>query len=420
MNTRQTRADMGTIGLAARERAHTILHEVVDRGRPLDEVLQTDKRFAGLNDRDRAFARNLIATTLRRLGQIDALIDDCLDRPLPAEAAAAKNALRLGLCQVLFLDTQTHAAVDTAVSLAARRGPEKFKGVVNAILRRIVRAEGQDIMGRFPERLNVPDWLWESWVRATERANEWAEYLGGERIGRSSVRLVNAGDITALDGFDDGVWWVQDAAAALPADVLTAAAPGGAVCDMCAAPGGKTAQLATAGLDVTAVDVSGTRLRTLHENLERLGIAAAVVEADALAWDPPALFDGILLDAPCSATGTIRRHPDIPYLKTAADVTHQTDLQRKFLDKASSIVRPGGVIVYSVCSLERSEGPGQIAALLKRDPSLRLETIAQSDVPDFEGCIVPEGYMRITPAHLAEKGGVDGFFVARLRKKDTL
>ena len=455
MNTRQTRADMGTIGLAARERAHTILHEVVDRGRPLDEVLQTDKRFAGLNDRDRAFARNLIATTLRRLGQIDALIDDCLDRPLPAEAAAAKNALRLGLCQVLFLDTQTHAAVDTAVSLAARRGPEKFKGVVNAILRRIVRAEGQDIMGRFPERLNVPDWLWESWVssfgedtataiaasqlqtppvdltirddaqdgsgvRATERANEWAEYLGGERIGRSSVRLVNAGDITALDGFDDGVWWAQDAAAALPADVLTAAASGGAVCDMCAAPGGKTAQLATAGLDVTAVDVSGTRLRTLHENLERLGIAAAVVEADALAWDPPALFDGILLDAPCSATGTIRRHPDIPYLKTAADVTHQTDLQRKFLDKASSIVRPGGVIVYSVCSLERSEGPGQIAALLKRDPSLRLETIAQSDVPDFEGCIVPEGYMRVTPAHLAEKGGVDGFFVARLRKKDTL
>ena len=190
--------------------------------------------------------------------------------------------------------------------------------------------------------------------------------------------------------------------------MLTAAAPGGAVCDMCAAPGGKTAQLATAGLDVTAVDVSGTRLRTLHENLERLGIAAAVVEADALAWDPPALFDGILLDAPCSATGTIRRHPDIPYLKTAADVTHQTDLQRKFLDK------------YSVCSLERSEGPGQIAALLKRDPSLRLETIAQSDVPDFEGCIVPEGYMRVTPAHLAEKGGVDGFFVARLRKKDTL
>jgi 16S rRNA (cytosine967-C5)-methyltransferase len=237
--------------------------------------------------------------------------------------------------------------------------------------------------------------------------------------------MINAGDITALDGFDDGVWWVQDAAAALPADVLIAAlartgSDTGNVCDLCAAPGGKTAQLVTAGLDVTAVDVSGTRLGILKENLQRLDLAAAVVEADALAWEPPALFDAVLLDAPCSATGTIRRHPDIPYLKTAADVTHQTDLQRKFLDKASAMVRPGGVMVYSVCSLEDSEGPRQIARLLKRDPSLRLETIAAADVPDFKECVLPEGYMRVTPAHLADKGGVDGFFIARLRKKDTL
>lgn len=454
MSNRKTRADLGTIGLAARARAHTILHEVLDRGRPLDEVLQTDKRFAALNDRDRAFARNLVATTLRRLGQIDTLIDDCLDRPLPAEAAAAKNALRLGLCQILFLDTQTHAAVDTAVSLAGDRGPAKFRGLVNAILRRIVRAEGADVLANFPERLNVPDWLWESWVasfgedtasaiaasqlqtppvdltirddaedgagaRATERANEWADYLGGERIGRSSVRLVNAGAITALDGFDDGVWWIQDAAAALPADVLGAALKEGTVCDLCAAPGGKTAQLATAGFDVTAVDVSGARLGTLRENLTRLDLSATVVEADALAWTPPAQFDGVLLDAPCSATGTIRRHPDIPHVKTAADVTHQTDLQRKFLDSASAMVRPGGALVYSVCSLEPSEGPDQIKALLKRDGSLRLETIALADVPDFEACVTPEGYVRVTPAHLAEKGGVDGFFIARLRKKDT-
>jgi 16S rRNA (cytosine967-C5)-methyltransferase len=453
MNANQTRAEMGTIGLAARERAHTILHEVLDRGRPLDEVLQTDKRFAGLNDRDRSFARNLVATTLRRLGQIDALISDCLDRPLPVEAAAAQNALRIGLCQILFLDTQTHAAVDTAVSLA-KRGPEKFKGVVNAILRRIVRAEGEDILGKFPERLNVPDWLWKSWCasygedaaaaiaacqlqtppvdltirddaedgtgeRAVERANDWAAHLGGERIGRNSVRMTNAGDITALDGFEDGVWWVQDAAAALPADVLIAAMPSGTVCDMCAAPGGKTAQLVTAGLDVTAVDVSGTRLQTLHENLERLDIAAAVVEADALAWEPPAPFDAILLDAPCSATGTIRRHPDISHLKTAADVTHQTDLQRKFLDKASAMVRPGGVIVYSVCSLEQSEGRGQIAALLARDASLLVDPVQAAEIPDFETCLTPEGYVRVTPAHLADRGGVDGFFVARLRKIDT-
>lgn len=458
MSNRKTRADLGTIGLAARARAHTILHEVLDRGRPLDEVLQTDKRFAALNERDRAFARNLIATTLRRLGQIDALIDDCLDRPLPVEAAAARNALRLGLCQILFLDTQTHAAVDTAVSLAGDRGPAKFRGLVNAILRRVVRIEEADKSGKFsdkfPERLNVPDWLWDSWsgsfgedaaaviaashlqtppvdltirddaedgsdARATERANQWAEHLGGERVGRSSVRMKTAGAITALDGFDDGVWWIQDAAATLPADVLGAALAEGSVCDLCAAPGGKTAQLVTAGYDVTAVDVSGARLGTLRENLNRLDLAATVVEADALAWTPPSPFDGVLLDAPCSATGTIRRHPDIPHLKTAADVTHQTDLQRKFLDSASAMVRPGGVLVYSVCSLEASEGPDQIKALLKRDRSLRLEAIPLADVPDFEDCVTPEGYVRVTPAHIADKGGVDGFFVARLRKKDT-
>ena len=448
-NSSQTRADLGTIGLAARERAHTVLHEVLDRGRPLDEVLATDKRFARLNDRDRAFARNLVATTLRRLGQIDALIADCLDKPLPDSAAAARNALRIGICQILFLDTQTHAAVDTAVALTGKRGPERFKGLVNAILRRIVRAGEADILAAFPDGLNVPEWLWKSWfasfgeetataiaarhvqtppIDLTVRgdsadADDWAARLGGERIGQASVRLAHAGDIAGLEGFDEGVWWVQDAAAAPPAQVLLSAVSeagaGFRVADLCAAPGGKTAQLAAAGLDVTAVDVSGPRLRTLRENLARLKLTAGVVEADALSWEPAAPFEAILLDAPCSATGTIRRHPDIPHLKTAADVTHQTDLQRKFLDHAAEIVRPGGVIVYSVCSLQESEGPGQIEALLKRNPGLQMDPVAPAEVPDFDACITPAGAVRVTPAHLADKGGADGFYIARLRKIDT-
>lgn len=448
-DTAQTRADLGTIGLSARERAHTVLHEVLDRERPLDEVLATDKKFARLNDRDRAFARNLVATTLRRLGQIDALIADCLDKPLPLSAAAARNALRIGICQILFLDTQTHAAVDTAVALAGKRGPERFKGLVNAILRRIVRAGEADILAAFPDGLNAPEWLWRSWfasfgeetamaivarhiqtppVDLTVRgdvadaggsADEWAERLGGERIGEASVRLGQASGLTALDGFDDGAWWVQDAAAALPAQILLKAVPEGHVGDLCAAPGGKTAQLAVAGLDVTAVDVSGPRLGTLRENLARLKLTATVVEADVLSWKPAAPFDAVLLDAPCSATGTIRRHPDIPHLKTAADVTHQTDLQRKFLDHATELVRPGGVIVYSVCSLQESEGPGQVEAFLKRNETFELDPVEPAEVPDFETCITPAGAVRVTPAHLADKGGADGFYIARLRKIDT-
>ena len=250
------------VGLAARARAHTILHEVLDRRRPLDEVLQSDKRFARLETRDRAFARNLIATTLRRLGQIDAIIDDCLDRPLPRSAAAARNALRLGICQILFLDTPTHAAVDTSVTLTGQRGPDRFKGLVNGILRRIVRTAEDISLTADAEHANVPDWLWRSWMESfgAEHAAKiaatqlqappidltvsadrdvWAKKLNSTRIGNASIRLTVGGDIALLPGFAEGNWWVQDAAAALPAQLMKGVADGGKVLDLCAAPGGK-------------------------------------------------------------------------------------------------------------------------------------------------------------------------------------
>ena len=371
------------VGLAARARAHTILHEVLDRRRPLDEVLQSDKRFARLETRDRAFARNLIATTLRRLGQIDAIIDDCLDRPLPQSAAAARNALRLGICQILFLDTPTHAAVDTSVTLTGQRGPDRFKGLVNGILRRIVRTAEDISLTADAEHANVPDWLWRSWMESfgAEHAAKiaatqlqappidltvsgdrdvWAKKLNSTRIGNASIRLAGGGDIALLPGFVEGTWWVQDAAAALPAQLMKGVADGGKVLDLCAAPGGKTAQLATAGYNVTALDIAPGRLRVLTENLSRLNLQATVVEADLLSWKSEVKFDGILLDAPCTATGTIRRHPDIPLLKSAADVTRQSNVQKKFLDRTVDLVRDGGTIIYSVCSMERSEGAGQI------------------------------------------------------------
>ena len=283
------------VGLASRARAHTILHEVLDRRRPLDEVLQSDKRFARLETRDRAFARNLIATTLRRLGQIDAIIDDCLDHPLPRSAAAARNALRLGICQILFLDTPTHAAVDTSVTLTGQRGPDRFKGLVNGILRRIVRTAEDISLTADAEHANVPDWLWRSWMESfgpehaakiaatqlqtppidlTVSADRdvWAKKLNSTRIGSASIRLTVGGDIALLPGFAEGNWWVQDAAAALPAQLMKGVADGGKVLDLCAAPGGKTAQLAAAGYNVTALDIAPSRLRVLMENLSRLNL----------------------------------------------------------------------------------------------------------------------------------------------------
>lgn len=429
-------------GLAPRERAHTILHEVLDRARPLDEVLQTDNRFAKLNERDRAFARNLVATTLRRLGQIDAAIGGCLDRPLPASAAAARNALRLGACQILFLDTQNHAAVDTAVQLTARRGPERFKGVVNAVLRRLIREGGDALAAKYPESLNIPDWLRESWtarfgaeaasriavaclavppvdLTVRDEPDAWARRLGGEVVAGRTVRLSGAGDITALQGFGGGAWWVQDAAAALPAQILMSALTrdgGDAVCDLCAAPGGKTAQFAAAGLAVTAVDVSAPRLALVRENLLRLGLSAELVETDATNWRPQSVYPGVLLDAPCTATGTIRRHPDIPRLKRPADVTRQATLQKRLLDNAANLVGDGGALVYSVCSLQPEEGPAQIEDFLSARKDFVRDPIAPEEVPGFAACIGPDGDVVTLPGGPAAGGSLDGFYIARLRR----
>ena len=427
-------------GLTTRACAHTILHEVVDLHRPLDGVLHSDKRLAKLNPRDRAFTHNLVATTLRRIGQIDTIIDDYLDRPLPKSAAAARNALRLGICQILFLNTQTHAAVDTSVSLAGQRGPDRFRGLVNGILRRVVRTANNINLSPEAEMANIPTWLRKSWAEsfgkqaAVEIAaahlqppavdltvpadrETWSASLGGKVIGKSTVRLACGGDIISLPGFVEGAWWVQDAAAALPAQLFSQLIGGTRVVDLCAAPGGKTAQLASAGYDVTALDIAPNRLNTLSKNLQRLGLAATVVEADLLSWQPEHLFEGVLLDAPCTGTGTIRRHPDIPILKSAADVTRQSAIQKKFLDRASSLLRPGGTLVYSVCSMERPEGPDQINALLSRNDKLNIEPIRPAEVPGFEVCIDTLGCIRTTPSHMSEAGGVDGFYIARLQKK---
>jgi len=418
----------------ARAVALGIVETVLDRHRPLDEVLAGYAALGRLAPRDRAFARLQVATTLRRLGEIDALIDARLAHPLPRRARGIRHVLRLGVCQLVFLGTPAHAAVNGAVALAARR--PRQRGLVNAVLRRI--AADRPAPAEDAPRRDTPPWLWRRWEEAygpeTARAiaaahleippldltvksdpEGWAERLGAAILPTGSLRLRAPGAIADLPGFDQGAWWVQDAAAALPARLLGAVA-GRRVIDLCAAPGGKTAQLAAAGARVVAVDRDPERIVRLAANLDRLGLAAGTLIADARTWRPKDPADFILLDAPCTATGTIRRHPDIPHLRTAADIAHFAALQDALLAAAADMLAAGGTLVYCVCSLEPEEGPERVAALLARRPELRRSAIVAAEIGGLAEAMTADGALRALPCHLADRGGIDGFYAARLRR----
>ena len=423
----------------ARQVALDLLGAVLGRERPLDEVIDDNPAMAQLSLRDRAFARLLVATVLRRLGQIDALIAACLANPLPQRAAGVHDILRLGIAQLLFLHTPPHAAVATSVDLAQGRGYLAHKGLVNAVLRRL-SVEGPDrIATQDAALLNTPAWLWESWTgcygaeaaRAiatahlreapldlTERTNAggWCEKLGATRLPTGTLRRVGGGAVASLPGYAEGAWWVQDAAAALPARLLGDVA-GLSVIDLCAAPGGKTAQLADAGAFVTAVDRSSRRLERLVANLQRLSLPVAAVAADGVTWRPERPPDAVLLDAPCTATGAIRRHPDVPHLKRPADVARLAVIQERLLRAAVDMLRPGGVLVYCTCSLEPEEGPGQIEALLKSGAPVERRPLSAAEFAIPSEWITPEGDLRTLPFHLAEYDGLDGFYAARLAKQ---
>ena len=418
-----------------RQTALDLLDAVLGRGQRLDAALEADKRFPTLAVRDRALVRNLVATSLRRLGQIDALIARRLARPLHESALRTRNALRLGVAQLLFLKVPAHAAVGETVNLVGERS---HKSLVNAVLRRI-SVEGPELLAaQDAPRLNTPDWLWEAWShrfgKATARAiadahlgeppldlsvkadaDDWAKRLGAARIMDTSLRLWPRGPVTEIAGYGDGAWWVQDAAAALPARLL-GPVEGRRVIDLCAAPGGKTAQLASAGAHVTAVDASPARVRRLDDNLRRLGLKAETVVADGVTWRPPGPVDAVLLDAPCSATGTIRRHPDLVWMKTASDLAALTSLQDRLLRAAFAMVRPGGTVVYAACSLQAEEGPGRIATLRAAGIPAELIPIAPADVSGQAQLIDDAGCLRTLPCHFAKEGGVDGFFAARFRR----
>ncbi|MES1154795.1 MAG: transcription antitermination factor NusB, partial [Pseudorhodoplanes sp.] len=376
---------------------------------------------------------------LRRLGTLRHIVEAMLEKPLPPEIARAETALLLGAAQILFMDVPDHAAVDLSVRLVqAERHASRYAGLVNAILRRITR-EGKATLAKLDTLwLDTPPWLMSRWsnqygedtARAIAAANlnepaldisvksdpeSWAQRLGGRVLPNGSVRLIAHGPVTALAGFDEGAWWVQDAAATLPVKLL-GDVKGKSVADLCAAPGGKTAQLANAGAHVMAVDRSAPRLKRLAENFTRLNLKAETITADAAAWKGGP-FDAILLDAPCTATGTIRRHPDIPWLKGTNDLTKLAALQRRLLDHAVMLLKPGGVLVYCTCSLEPEEGEHAIAELLGRNTSVRRAPVTPSEVSGAE-FVTKDGVMRTLPCHWPDPdsrfGGLDGFYAARL------
>ncbi len=424
-------------GLAAREAALGLLSRVLEDGRPLDEALEhalaPGGRMAPLAERDRAFARLLAATVLRRLGQIDDLLARAMDRPIDARSARIREILRLGVAQLLFLDTPPHAAIDSAVRLASRKA--RFKGLVNAVLRRLSRDGAAWRDGQDAARLNTPDWLWRSWVAAHGGAaaramaevclqepgldiavkgapEDWAGPLGAQVLPTGALRRAHAGGITGLAGYAEGAWWVQDAAAALPARLLGDVA-GRAVLDLCAAPGGKTAQLAALGARVTAVDVSEPRLERLRDNLARLHLSAETVAASIVDWRPQAPAELILLDAPCTATGTIRRHPDIWRRRKPADVAVAARRQEALLAAAVEMLAPAGRLVYCVCSLQPEEGPERIAALLAAGAPVTREPIEADELFGRAEWLSAEGDLRTLPHQM---GGIDGFYACRLRR----
>ena len=434
-------------GLGTRRLAVRLIEAVLRHGQTLEDALTREERHdaPALEPRDRAFAHMIAATVLRRRGSLDAVLAGFIARPLPKEAARAQSILLTAAAQVLLLDTPRHAAINLAVEQCRRdQDARHFDKLANAVLRKVAN-DGPAVLAKLDwPRTDIPDWIWKRWsvaygpdlaraiaaaslreapldiaVKVAADAEIWATRLGGQLLSTGSIRLATHGRVETLEGFAEGAWWVQDAAAALPARCLGDIS-GRTVADLCAAPGGKSAALAAAGAKVTAVDISPERLTRLTENMTRLGFAGTVdtVAADILAWSTDKTFDAVLLDAPCTSTGTIRRHPDLLHLKRQGDITRLATLQGKLLAKAATLVKPGGKLVYCTCSIEPEEGAAVVDAFLQQSSAFRRVGIAAAEISAEPAWITPSGDLRTLPCHLPleppERGGMDGFFAARL------
>lgn len=426
--------------LDSREAALLILKYILDEGQTTTRAMENFSRR--ISKGERGFVRNLVTITLRRLGQIDRMIDHLTTKKLALPQQMVRHTLRLGVTQLLFMDVPSYAAIDKTVNLMDIRVDKNLKylkNTVNAVLRNVDR-DREELLKKYGNtRLNFPKWLLKKWddqfgnkavkdiiaACLTEPAldislkpeldlEEWSMKLGGKVGPTNNIRIEKAGKISELPGYDDGTWWVQDAAARLP-EMILGCSKGDKVLDLCAAPGGKTAQAASKGALVTAVDLSEGRIRRLQENMLRLDLKIDVVTSDVLKYNSISDFELILLDAPCSSTGTIRRHPELLQQKKINEIKEVAKVQSQMLDYISKEMKSGATLVYAVCSLEKEEGEDQIKALLERDPSLKRKEITADELPSLEQAILETGDVRTLPHYI--EGGMDGFFISRLVKK---
>ena len=438
-----------TGGLEARDVAVSALFSVFVEKRAFEDVFNKAASTRHLEPRDRAFARLIAATVLRHHGELRAVIAKFLEKPLPEHQGRLEQILLAAAAQLLILQTPPHAAISLAVDQCrADSSARRFDKLTNAVLRRVSEQGSEILSGLDAARLNIPTWLYSRWEKTfgAEIAHDiaraslieapldltvksdpalWAERLGGIVMCNGSVRLQGAGRIEELEGYSDGAWWVQDTAASLPVRMLGDVA-GKDVADLCAAPGGKTAQLAAAGANVTAVDKSPGRLNRLKENFTRLGLNAETFVADAAGFAPGRMFDAILVDAPCTATGTVRRHPDILILKRDEDVAALAVLQARVLESAADALQAGGTLVYCTCSLEPEEGRDQIARFLAANPNFKRVPVTAAEIGADPSWLSADGDLRTLPSHAHDlpegqklpegMRGLDGFYAARLTR----
>ncbi|MFO1242248.1 MAG: transcription antitermination factor NusB [Rickettsiales bacterium] len=417
----------------ARRTALLLLHRIMRKNIALDQAMDSAE-VAALEGRDRAFLKQLLMLCLKRSGEIRAIVQASLDQPDKKLPHTVEDALALGVAQLLWMDVPDYAAIDTTVDLVKQSRSPKHAGLANAVLKKINRS--RDALSLPSPLSNLPDWLQRALI--ADYGHETAEAISAahipeapldislrnpsftlpnaEKLPTGSLRLKDAQAVQDLKGFQEGAWWVQDAAAALPVKLL-GDIKGKTVLDLCAAPGGKTMQLAAAGAEVLAVDRSASRLKRVEGNLKRTGLKATVYVSDAKTFQPDRPIDAILLDAPCSATGTMRRHPDVAFHRNPEDTFKLTDLQSSLLGHAANLLPVGGVLVYCVCSLLKAEGEDIISVFLAKNASFSVHQ------PDFASLgvppewILPNGGIRTLPYYGAAQGGMDGFFMICLQKK---
>ncbi|WP_345781443.1 RsmB/NOP family class I SAM-dependent RNA methyltransferase [uncultured Hoeflea sp.] len=438
----------GKPGLAARQAATRLLAAVIESRASLDGLLDPsggNPAFTGLGEADRLLVRAIVLSALRYIRVIDRFVDQLVDTPLPEGAKALRHVLRVGATQILFLDVPDRAAVDLAVT-QANSDPRnrRFAGLINALLRRISREKDSRLHELIETTPAFPDWF-ESRIQTAYpndaaailsilthppaidltvkfEPGDWAERLGGVVLPTGSVRIARPeGPVTGLAGYEEGGWWVQDAAASIPVQMFSRL-KGLEIADLCAAPGGKTAQLALGGARVTACDQSANRLARLKGNLSRLGLEADMRLTRAQDLVAPEGFDGVLVDAPCSSTGTVRRHPDIPYTKGPEDIVRLARVQRELLDHASGLVRPQGELVFSNCSIDPEEGEEMVAGFLADHPGWKIKPVKPERWPGLAAAITEKGEIRTHPAMLEHDDpgltGLDGFYAVVLIRRN--